>query len=122
MQLAIIFGPEKGESSLGYYRRLAASNALWHWKELAKMAEVSPSRSGLLGHPHYMASTLGLELSWAVAAAQQEQAARGKGLAQSSSQSTRCRMPQVSRGISLFARPLGAWLRCGLPQARCSAH
>lgn len=76
MQLAIIFAPIEHESSLGYYRRLAAHNALWHWKELAKMAEVSPSRSGLLGQPHYMASALGLDLQWTVTAAQQEQAAR----------------------------------------------
>lgn len=76
MQLAIIFAPEDRESSLGYYRRLAASNALWHWKELAKMAQVSPSRSGLLGQPEYMAEALGLDAQWTTTAAQQEQNAR----------------------------------------------
>lgn len=76
MQLAVIFGPLDRESSLGYYRRLAESNALWHWKELAKMAQVSPSRSGLLGQPQYMAEALGLDAQWTAAAAQQEQRAR----------------------------------------------
>lgn len=76
MQLAIIFGPLDRESSLGYYRRLAESNALWHWKELAKMAQVSPSRSGLLGQPQYMAEALGLDAQWTATAAQQEQRAR----------------------------------------------
>lgn len=76
MQLTHIFAPEPHESSLGYYRRLASSNALLHWKELARMAEVSPSRSGLLGEPDYMAQVVGLDPLWTTAAAEQEAMAR----------------------------------------------
>lgn len=55
MQLAITLTPDDNESPLGYYRRLACENALWNWKELARMAGVSPTRTGLLSQPDYMA-------------------------------------------------------------------
>ncbi|MDP3108685.1 TniQ family protein [Hydrogenophaga sp.] len=76
MQLAITLTPDDNESPLGYYRRLACENALWNWKELARMAGVSPTRTGLLSQPDYMAETLQLQPSWTHALAQREATAR----------------------------------------------
>ena len=64
MSLLNTFPPHADESSLGYYRRLSAGNCLLGWKELAAIAQVSPSRSGLLGRPEFVAQTLGLEPTW----------------------------------------------------------
>ncbi len=72
MELSITFPPKADESPLGYYRRLAADNALWSWKELARMAGVSPSRTGLLSQADYLAETLGLEPQWTHALTQRE--------------------------------------------------
>lgn len=72
MELSITFPPKADESPLGYYRRLAADNALWSWKELARMAGVSPSRTGLLSRPDDLAEILDLELSWTHALTQRE--------------------------------------------------
>lgn len=72
MELSITFPPTADESPLGYYRRLAAENALWSWKELARMAGVSPSRTGLLSQPEYLAETLGLQSEWTHELAQRE--------------------------------------------------
>lgn len=74
--MAITLTPEDNESPLGYYRRLACENALWNWKELARMAGVSPTRTGLLSQPDYMAQTLQLQPSWTHALAQREATAR----------------------------------------------
>ena len=81
MPLLNTFPPQADESGLGYYRRLAAGNALWGWRELARMAQVSSHRSGLFGRPEFVATQLGLETDWAQQAAAAESAAKGwKGL------------------------------------------
>ena len=77
MPLLNTFPPEADESGLGYYRRLAAGNALWGWRELARMAQVSSHRSGLFGRPEFVATQLGLETDWAQQAAAAESAAKG---------------------------------------------
>lgn len=81
MPLLNTFPPETDESGLGYYRRLAAGNALWGWRELARMAQVSSHRSGLFGRPEFVATQLGLETDWAQQATAAESVAKGwKGL------------------------------------------
>lgn len=76
MELTYLFEPKADESPLGYYRRLSAANSLTGWKELALMAEVSPSRTGLLGAPDHIASMLGMPRDWTNRLAQQEQELR----------------------------------------------
>lgn len=81
MTLINTSAPHPDESALGYYRRLASSNSLWSWKELARIAGVSEYRTGLLGRPEYVAAALGLEPDWAIAATRREDQARTlKGL------------------------------------------
>lgn len=81
MPLLNTLAPQADESGLGYYRRLAAGNALWGWRELARMAQVSSHRSGLFGRPEFVAAQLGLESAWAVQATTAESIAKGwKGL------------------------------------------
>lgn len=81
MPLLNTFPPQADESGLGYYRRLAAGNALWGWRELARMAQVSSHRSGLFGRPEFVATQLGLETDWAQQATAAESVAKGwKGL------------------------------------------
>jgi len=77
MELAITFSPLDDASALGYYRRLACANALWNWKELARLAEVSPSRTGLLGQPEHVAEVLRLDPAWTQDLTQREATARG---------------------------------------------
>lgn len=72
MELTYLFEPKADESPLGYYRRLSAANALTSWKELAVMAEVSPSRTGLLGVPDHIATMLNVPRDWTDRLAQQE--------------------------------------------------
>ncbi len=76
MELTYLFEPKADESPLGYYRRLSVANALTGWKELALMAEVSPSRSGLLGAPEHVAKMLSMPPQWTEHLAQQEQGLR----------------------------------------------
>jgi hypothetical protein len=76
VELTYLFEPKADESPLGYYRRLSAANALTGWKELAQMAEVSPSRTGLLGAPEHVATMLSMPLQWSEQLAQQEQGLR----------------------------------------------
>lgn len=76
MELTYLFEPKADESPLGYYRRLSAANALMGWKELALMAEVSPSRTGMLGAPEHIATMLGMSHEWTDHLAQQEQGLR----------------------------------------------
>lgn len=76
MELTYLFEPKADESPLGYYRRLSAANALMGWKELALMAEVSPSRTGMLGAPEHIATMLGMSREWTDHLAQQEQGLR----------------------------------------------
>ena len=77
MALVQTFAPRDDESGSGYYRRLAAANALWGWRELAGLANVARSRGALLGRPEHVARELGLELRWAQDAGRQEQRSRG---------------------------------------------
>lgn len=77
MELTYLFEPKADESPMGYYRRLSAANALTGWKELAQMAEVSPSRTGLLGAPDHIATMLGMPRQWTDRLAQKEQELRG---------------------------------------------
>lgn len=76
MELTYLFEPKADESPLGYYRRLSAANALTGWKELALAAEVSPSRTGLLGAPEHVATMLSMPQQWTEQLAQQEQGLR----------------------------------------------
>lgn len=76
VELTYLFEPKADESPLGYYRRLSAANALTGWKELALMAEVSPSRTGLLGTPDHIATMLVMPRQWTDRLAQQEQGLR----------------------------------------------
>lgn len=76
MELTYLFEPKADESPLGYYRRLSATNALTSWKELAVMAEVSPSRTGLLGVPDHIATMLNMPREWTDRLAQLEQELR----------------------------------------------
>lgn len=76
MSLVITFAPFDDESGFGYYRRLAAGNALWGWRELAGLANVTRSRSALLEHPDHIAAELGLEEHWSRFASGQEQQCR----------------------------------------------
>lgn len=76
MELTYLFEPKADESPLGYYRRLASANALWTWKELAIMAQVSPSRTGLLGRPEHVAAMLKVPGGWTQALADQESGLR----------------------------------------------
>lgn len=81
MPLVNTFCPHSDESGLGYYRRLAVGNALWGWKELAKVAGVAPTRTVLLTSPETVSQELGLEPDWSQQAAQNERAAtRFRGL------------------------------------------
>lgn len=68
--------PLEDESGLGYYRRLAGSNALLGWPEVAALAGVDRTRQALLGSPEHVASQLGLELEWSRSALRQEQVSR----------------------------------------------
>jgi hypothetical protein len=76
VELTHLFEPQLDESPLGYYRRLSAANALTSWRELATMAEVSPSRSGLLGTPEHTAAILNIPPAWTARMAQREQELR----------------------------------------------
>lgn len=76
MSLVITCPPHDDESGFGYYRRLAANNALWGWRELAGLANVTRSRSALLGHPDYVATELGLDAKWSRFASHKEQQCR----------------------------------------------
>jgi hypothetical protein len=77
VELIQTFPPDDAESGLGYYRRLAAENALYGWKELARECEVPGSRTGMLAQPEYIAARLGLEPAWTRHALAQEEVARG---------------------------------------------
>lgn len=76
MSLVSTFSAHEDESGFGYYRRLAVDNALWGWRELAAVANVSRSRSALMARPEHVAAELGLEEKWTQHACDQEKAAR----------------------------------------------
>ena len=76
MTLIQTFPPKEDESGFGYYRRLAANNALWGWRELAGLANVSRQPVGLLGQPKHVAAELGLDAHWSQSACDQEEKSR----------------------------------------------
>lgn len=76
MALIETFAPKDDESGFGYYRRLSASNALWNWRELAGLANVSRHPTGLLGQPKHVAAELGLQEQWSQAASLQDEKSR----------------------------------------------
>lgn len=81
MPLVRTFAPKEDESGFGYYRRLATSNALLGWRELAGLANVSRHRSGLMGSTGHIANELGLEASWSqYANGREEECRRWHGL------------------------------------------
>lgn len=76
MTLMRTSAPHGDESGLGYYRRLAASNALWSWRELAGLSNVAKTLAALLACPEHLAAELGLEPKWTQLATSQEVASR----------------------------------------------
>jgi hypothetical protein len=64
MSLVLTYAPRDDESGMGYYRRVAADNALFNWRDLASTAGVERSRRALLSRTNDVARNLGLELAW----------------------------------------------------------
>lgn len=79
MGLILTYAPHEDESGLGYYRRLAADNALLGWRGLAATAGVESSRRALLMRTDDASRNLGLEPGWAESARQKEECCRGWG-------------------------------------------
>lgn len=79
MSLVLTYAPRDDESGMGYYRRLAADNALFHWRDLASAAGVERNRRALLANTGDAAHKLGLEPAWAEFARQHEDQCRGWG-------------------------------------------
>lgn len=76
MPLLQTFTPHADESGLGYYRRLAAANSLWKWREIASLANVTNYKSSLFESPDFVASQLELEPEWTRTASKQYAASR----------------------------------------------
>lgn len=76
MPLLQTFAPYADESGLGYYRRLAAANSLWKWREIASLANVTNYKSSLFESPDFVASQLELEPQWTRMASKQDAASR----------------------------------------------
>jgi hypothetical protein len=72
MSLAFTYSPREDESGMGYYRRLAADNALFSWRDLAGTAGVERNRRALLARTDDVAGNLGLEPAWTQFARRQE--------------------------------------------------
>ncbi|VVE66462.1 hypothetical protein PAN31117_02299 [Pandoraea anapnoica] len=79
MSLVLTNAPKDDESGMGYYRRLAAANALFNWRDLASTAGVERNRRALLTRTDDVARNLGLERSWTEFARHQENLCRGWG-------------------------------------------
>ncbi|SOE64343.1 TniQ protein [Burkholderia sp. OK233] len=79
MSLVITYAPRDDESGMGYYRRLAANNALFHWRDLASTAGVERNRRALLTRTDDVARNLGLEPAWTEFAREQENLCRDWG-------------------------------------------
>lgn len=79
MSLVLTYEPRDDESGMGYYRRLAADNALFKWRDLASTAGVERNRRALLTRPDDVARNLGLEPAWTEFARQQENLCQGWG-------------------------------------------
>lgn len=76
MPLLQTFPPHSDESGLGYYRRLAAANSLWKWREVASLANVTCYKTSLFESPDFVASQLELEPAWTHFASKQDDASR----------------------------------------------
>ncbi|ALE53297.1 hypothetical protein AC233_00070 [Burkholderia sp. HB1] len=79
MSLVLTYAPKDDESGMGYYRRLAADNALFNWRDLASTAGVERNRRALLTRTDDVARNLDLELAWTEFALQQEIFCQGWG-------------------------------------------
>lgn len=76
MPLLQTFAPYADESGLGYYRRLAAANSLWKWREIASLANVTVCKTSLFANPDFVASQLELQPEWTHMASKQDAASR----------------------------------------------
>lgn len=84
MTLIVTTAPHEDESGFGYYRRLAAENQFWSWRDVASVAGVARLRTALFVSPDHIASVLGLERAWSRFAVLQEKASRAwRGLRRS---------------------------------------
>lgn len=72
MSLILTYAPRDDESGMGYYRRLAADNALFSWRNLTDTAGVERRRRALLMRTDEVAENLGLEPGWTESAKQKE--------------------------------------------------
>lgn len=72
MSLMVTFPPHPDESGLGYYRRLAAENLMWGWRELAAAANKHATRESLLSRPQHTSEVLGLDPQWTQRAHEQD--------------------------------------------------
>ncbi|WP_175701383.1 TniQ family protein [Burkholderia ambifaria] len=79
MSLILTYAPRDDESGMGYYRRLAADNALFNWRDLASSAGVERNRRALLTRTDDVARNLGLEPIWAERTRRQEHLCRDWG-------------------------------------------
>jgi hypothetical protein len=79
MSLVLTYAPRDDESGLGFYRRLAAANALFHWRDLASTAGVERNRRALLTRTDDVSRNLGLEAAWTEFTRHQENLCRGWG-------------------------------------------
>ncbi|WP_406867721.1 TniQ family protein [Paraburkholderia fungorum] len=79
MSLILTYAPRDDESGMGYYRRLAADNALFSWRDLASTAGVERNRRALLTRTDDVVRNLGLEPAWTEVTRQQEDLCRGWG-------------------------------------------
>lgn len=79
MSLVLTYEPRDDESGMGYYRRLAADNALFNWRDLASTAGVERNRRALLTRTDDVARNLGLESAWTEFIRQQENVCRDWG-------------------------------------------
>ncbi|CAB3760483.1 hypothetical protein B7G54_34710 [Burkholderia puraquae] len=79
MSLVLTYAPRDDESGMGYYRRLAADNALFNWRDLASSAGVERNRRALLTRTDDVARNLGLEPAWAERTRHQEHLCRDWG-------------------------------------------
>ena len=79
MSLIITYAPKGDESGMGYYRRLAADNALFNLRHLTDNAGVERNRRALLMRTDDVARNLGLESTWAESAKAKEDLCRNWG-------------------------------------------
>jgi hypothetical protein len=79
MSLVLTYAPRDDESGMGYYRRLAADNALFNWRDLASTAGVERNRRAMLTRTDDVARNLGLESAWTEFIRQQEKVCRDWG-------------------------------------------